>query len=237
MTATHKTTIIFTLTVILLSGFLSCGPSNFQSPRYIAVSASATVKVKPDMVIFKLHISTIHKELPKSKEMYNHLSRKLIALASQFKIAENDIRTDFIQISKEYENNNKSKKITFKGFRIRKKFTIILRDFSKYEPFYSQLIESDVTSHCEVTFTSSNYVKLLKESQRAALKSARKKAKYMARSLKQSIGDPILIEENPDISGNITPGLNELTVKNAGKIFPKGMLKITTRVRVRFELD
>ncbi|MDH5680308.1 MAG: SIMPL domain-containing protein, partial [Spirochaetota bacterium] len=226
----RKNTIIWALTIILLLGFLSCGPSNPQSPRFIAVTASATVKVKPDEVVFKLAISTTDNDLSKSKDMNNLLSRKLIALCKEFKIAEKDIQSDSIQILRDFENNNKLKTKAFNGYQIRKKFKIVLRDFTKYESFYSKIIESDVTSDCKVIFTSSKYDKLLKETQRAALKKARKKAKYMAKSLKQSIGEAILIEENPDSHVQIGPGLRELNDEIESKTVLRGMLEVSTRV-------
>lgn len=128
-----------------------------QEPNTIDVSGKAEVFVAPDEVVFPLDVTNVDLDLQKAKEANDETVAQVLNLTKKYSVEPKDVKTDYISLDKKYEffrdKNNRvfdedgdeiSRK-KFKGYKISKTVIVTLRDISKFEAFFSEVLDAGIT--------------------------------------------------------------------------------------------
>lgn len=119
-----------------------------------------------------------------------------------------------------------------------------LRDLSKFEEFFSEVLNSGITEVESVKFETSNLREMKDKAREMAMKAAQEKATAMAGAIGQTIGKAISIlevqNENrgysmSNISANSTSAVGSFTQSVA--TFAPGSIKVEASVKVSFLLN
>lgn len=231
----------------------------------ITVTGTAEVYAVPDIVIFSLKATNLDKDLLTAKRQNDETVGKVLELTKKYSIMPQDVKTDFISVDKKYEyvrdKNNKlfdedgdevGRKV-FSGYQISKTIIIKLKDITKFEEFFSDVLRSGITEIKNVKFETSKLRELKDEARELAMKAAQEKATAMAGAIGQSIGKATSINEgnrnsnytisetridsniSREVIDSLPPGTSfgELL---SGEAFSPGAIKIETTVTVSFLL-
>lgn len=241
-----------TLSVIVLICAISSFAQTDKDRPVVAVSGQAEVMVVPDEVVFKLESENVDLDVNKAKEKTDEDVKKILAIAKSYKVAPQNIQTDYIRISDRYGEYIAGKPREFKGHAVTQVTTILLKDIVRFESLLSDLVKDGVSDVSGVNFRSSRMRTHMDQARALAMKAAREKAAALATEVGQKIGKAINItevgltvsaayeeEEERNPASNTTyssPEISRGVSDNQGIIAP-GMISIIARVKVTFELN
>jgi uncharacterized protein YggE len=212
-------------------------------PRLVTVAGEAEVNVSPDEVVFDLTVSTFNRELRVAKTQTDERLRNVIALAKRYGVADADTQTDYINLTPRYRGDNEAR--TLLGYSVRKDLVLTLRDVTRAEGLLSELLDSGVTRINTVSFRSSQMRKYRDQARDLAMRAAREKAAALAGAVGQKIGRAYSIEEEVPsrsyasqnvMSNNISTADSDGSSASEGTL-ALGLIKISARVTVKFELE
>jgi hypothetical protein len=159
----------------------------------ITVGADAEIKVTPDQVVITLVAESIDPVLTKAKAKNDALVKGFTAAAKDNGVKTGDIQTDYINIAPNYlEKDNKK---IFLGYTVRRRLVVTLKDISKFDNLYSDLVIAGATDIEEVEFQTTELRKYRDEARVAAVRAAAEKADLMATELGAKVGKPYEIRE------------------------------------------
>jgi uncharacterized protein YggE len=229
---------------VLLSAQPRALAEDKPEPRLVTVAGEAEVNVAPDEVVFDMTVSTFNKELRLAKAQTDERLKNLIALAKRHGVAEADTQTDYINLAPHYRGNNEAR--TLLGYSVRKDLVLTLRDVARAEGLLSELLDSaSVTRINSVSFRSSQMRKYRDQARDLAMRAAREKAAALAGAVGQKIGKAYSIEEEVPsrayasqnvMSNNISTVESDGSTASEGTL-ALGLIKISARVTVKFELE
>lgn len=200
--------------LLFLSAVSVAAQSAFDKP-FISVTGTFDIKVVPDEIVFSMTVNTRNKQLAAAKAENDSRVRKLINLATTYKITPENIQTDSIGISQSYlEPENKPR--IFQGYEVVKKVVMVLKDTSKAETLLTDIIESGITSLDDVDFRDSKFREHRIEARAGAMRAAQEKATMMAKEIGQSIGKAYSIFEGVP-SNDFTNGVGISANGNRGR--------------------
>jgi len=246
------------LPIFLISLCLCVTAQNTEKPNTIDVGGKAEVQVPPDEVVFSLDVTNVDMDQTKAKAANDRVVKKVLDIAKKYHVLPQDVKTDYISLEKKYEylreKDNKifdedgdeiGKKI-YKGYEISKTVIVKLKDISKFERFFSDVVNTGITEVNSVKFQTSEIIELKKKARELAMKAAFEKANAMAGAIGQKIGKAISIVE----SGNVNRGYtldgsssNSVSIGNFSgtqtesiATFAPGAIKVEASVKVSFLL-
>lgn len=244
------------LPLIILTMCLGVYSQDNSKPVTIDVSGTAEVEVAPDQVIYSLDVTNVDMDLQVAKRKNDEIVGKVLALTKRFSISPQDVKTDYISLEKKYEFIRDAKvkiydedgdeigKKIFKGYEISKTVIVKLRDLSKFEEFFSEILNSGITEVNSVKFETSNLREMKDKAREMAMKAAQEKAAAMAGAIGQTIGKAISVVEventnrgysMSNISANTTSAVGSFVQSVA--TFAPGSIKVEASVKVSFLLN
>lgn len=236
--------ILFAALALTLAASSRTFAEDKPEPRLVTVAGEAEVNVAPDEVVFDLTVQTFNRELKLAKAQTDERLKGLIALAKRYGIADVDTQTDYVKLDPRYRGDNDAR--TLLGYSVRKDLVFTLRDVTRAEGLLSELLDSGgVTRINRVSFRSSQLRKYRDEARDLAMKAAREKAAALAGAVGQRIGKAYSIEEEIPtrmyasqnvMSNNISTIESETSSTSEGTL-ALGLIKISARVTVKFELE
>lgn len=235
------------------------GSSQIQSARQdasdrpvIIVSGQAEVMVAPDEVVFRLKAENVNPDLNKAKAKTDEDVKKILSLARSYKIDLQNVQTDYIRVSEHYTQGTQNKPREFDGYAVTQTTTILLKDVSRFESLLSDVVKAGISDVSDVTFRASQMRKYMDQARALAMKAAREKAVALAGEIGQRIGKATNITEagitvssayqedsdhlRSNYSNSSSAEIGRNISDNEGTIAP-GMISITARVKVSFELN
>lgn len=227
------------LTLLVLAN--AAEAQEFQpKPPVIEVHGTATIKVVPDIMKWSLSIRVDSDDAVEAKKECDRSVMKILDLLKEKTIESKDIQTGGLKIIKNYDYyGNKNKK-----YNVSNDIWFTLNDISRYDEFTSALIVIDdlYINNINLDYTKSIETRIQARSD--ALLAAKMKAEEMAGVLAQSVGKPILIQEEPayfygnTMSNvmNYETGITGISSLGIGTTFSEGTINIEARVKVVFEL-
>ncbi len=229
--------------ILLAASAVNVFAEDKPEPRLVTVAGEAEVNVAPDEVVFDVTVSTFNRELRAAKSQTDERLKNLIALAKRYGVADSDVQTDYINLVPRYRGDNEAR--TLLGYSVRKDLVFTLRDVTRAEGLLSELLAGDVTRVNSVSFRSSQLRKYRDQARDMAMRAAREKAAALAGAVGQKIGRAYSIEEEVPTRSYASQNLTANTVSTVDSDGPSssegtlalGMIKISARVTVRFELD
>jgi hypothetical protein len=225
--------------ILLLFFKIAAAAQSTSNLPLITVSGEAAVKVTPDEVVFRLEVENVDKDLIAAKNLNDERVKGVLALARNYQIDQQDIRTDYISIQPKYDFEDDDKKRTFVGYEVSKTVVIVLKDFSRFDSLLSDVVKLGVTRVSDVSFRTSQIRKHKDQARALAIKAAREKALAMAQEIGQTIGKAYSIQEEGAVNNyfarNATTVISGSYSDSESSIAP-GQISVTARVVVSFEL-
>lgn len=205
-----------------------------NNPPSIDVSGDGVVRVVPDEVTIKVRVEHSANEVKGLKEKNDQVVREVLKFVKKEGIAEKDIRTEYMNLGKNYDYNTKKYSYT-----ANQSLSIRVQDLSKYESLMSGLLESGINRIDGISFSSSERQKLESEARKKAIQNAKIKAEEYASALGQKLGKAVYVGES---QSSIEPRMmmRSMAADYAEEMDPSmalGEMEIRARVSVKFLLE
>jgi uncharacterized protein YggE len=213
-----------------------------QGSRLITVTGEAEISVAPDEVVYDVSVQTLNRDLRQAKSQTDERLKKLMELTRKYKIAPQDVQTDYIKLEPRYRGGDETR--LFVGYSVRKDLVFKLRDVTQAESLLSEVLESGITKINSISFQTSRLRLYRDEARAQAIKAAREKALALTREIGQTIGKAYSIAEDvpqrgyaaQNYSANTSLSVDGDSADTQGTL-SLGQIKITARVTVQFELN
>ncbi|MDQ1522296.1 MAG: uncharacterized protein QOE47_220 [Pyrinomonadaceae bacterium] len=222
---------------------LLCHAQESREQSLITVTGEAEVRVVPDEVVFDVTVRTLNKDLKIAKAQTDERLKQLVELTRKYKVAPEDMQTDYIKLEPRYRGNNETR--TFLGYWVRKDFVFTLRDVTQAESLLSEVMTSGITSINSINFRTSQMRKYRDQARALAIRAAREKAVALTAEIGQRIGKAYSIEEDAatrspisqnNYMANITSTSGDDAAETEGTL-ALGQITVSARVTVRFILE
>lgn len=214
-----------------------------QTPPLITVTGEAEVRAVPDEVVFDVTVRSINRDLKLAKAQTDERLRTVIELARRYKVAPEDMQTDYVKLEPRYRGGNETR--TFLGYSVRKDLVFTLRDVTQAEGLLSEVMTSGITSINSINFRTSQLRKYRDQARSIAIRAAREKAVALTAEIGQKIGKAYSIEEEApsrspmsqnSFTANIGASSGEDAADTEGTL-ALGQITVNARVTVRFILE
>jgi uncharacterized protein YggE len=221
----------------------------------VIVSGQAEIMVAPDEVVFTLKAEHVNLDVNTAKAKTDEDVKKIFALARSYKIEPQNVQTDFVRINEHYTDYVQGKPREFKGYAVAQTTTILLKDISRFESLLGDVVKAGISNVSDVTFRASQMRNYMDQARAQAMRAAHEKAVALAGEIGQHIGKAYNItevgttvssayDEDSDRSASNTSNSSNYSTSeivrsvadNQNTIAP-GMISITVRVKVSFELN
>ncbi|WP_300440042.1 SIMPL domain-containing protein [Christiangramia sp.] len=202
----------------------------------VNVTGEGVVKVEPDEVLIKSRIEHEGSSAAEVKKQNDEVVNKIIKYLKSQNIDEKDIKTEYINLNKRYDYNDKSY-----TYVANQAISIKLQDLTDYEKIMKGLLENGLNRIDGIEFKSSEIEKYEKEARKLAVLDAQNTARELAEPLGQGIGKAVSISEMD--SNNFQPmyrmdAVVEMSsAKGSQQTIAPGELEIKIKVNVGFELQ
>ena len=160
---------------------------------------------------------------------------KVIKYLKSEGIAEKNINTNYMNLNKRYNYNDKTY-----TYVANQAISITLEDISKYESIMKGLLENGLNGINGIEFESSEIEKHKAEARRKAVLNAKEKAEALAKPLGQTVGKAYKISEGS--SNNYQPVYGAMRIKGSAdeasnqETMAPGEMEISIDVNVSFQL-
>lgn len=220
---------------ILLSGLSLKAQHNPVIPPTVLVTGEGIVKVVPDQVLINSRIEHEGSNAQEIKKQNDAVVDRVIKYLRAQGIPEKNIKTDYINLIKNYDYN--TKKYTYAA---NQSISIKLDDLKNYEKIMSGLLEQGLNRIDGIQFISSEIEKHTAEARRLAVLNARSKATEYVTPLDQSIGKAISISEVE--TNQFVPVYRQEMMKMSDasasqETIAPGEMEVKARVTIGFQLN
>lgn len=201
----------------------------------VDVSGEGIVHVVPDEVTINIRVENTGENTKTLKKQNDATISEVLKFLKQMNIADKDVRTEYMNLTKNYDYNSKTY-----TFAANQSLSIKLRDLSKYEQVVNGLLDTGINRIDGVDFSSSNRQALESQARKKAVANAQMKAKEYASALNQTIGKAISISEFRESSGP-QPMYKSMAMDSSGgsggQTIAPGEMEIRTTVNISFLLE
>ncbi len=222
------------LLIAIVTGF-GMQAQNTTNNYGIHVTGKGVVKVTPDKVTIKSQIEHEGQSATAVKSQNDEVVDKVIKYLKSGGIAEKNINTNYINLNKRYNYNDKTY-----TYVANQAISITLEDIRKYETIMKGLLENGLNGINGIEFESSNIEKHKAEARKKAVLNAKEKAEALAEPLGQTVGKAFMISEGS--GNNYQPVYRAMEMKassdqasNQETIAP-GEMEVSIEVSVAFQL-
>jgi uncharacterized protein YggE len=241
MKRTHRATAPLPLLLLVLLTAAPAAAQEKREPPHVTVTGEAEMNIAPDEVVFDVTLQAFHKELKLAKTQVDERLKGLIGLARKHGVAESDTQTDYVKVDPRFKSGNDTK--AFLGYWVRKDLVFTLRDVKRAEGLLSELLDFGVWRINSISFQTSQMRKYRDQARALAMKAAQEKAAALAGAVGQKIGKALTIEEDvpgragtPNFASNVVSVDRSDATESEGTL-ALGLIKISARVTVKFELE
>ncbi len=178
-----------TLLILVITTTTMLAQNTLPSPT-IDVTGEGFVRVVPDEVTINIRVENTGENTKLLKEQNDATINEVLKFLKKMDIADKDVRTEYMNLSKNYDYNSKTY-----TFAANQSLSVKLRDLKKYEPVMKGLLDTGINRIDGVSFSSSNKEVLESQARKKAVENAQMKAKEYASVLNQTVGKAISISE------------------------------------------
>lgn len=178
-----------TLLVLTIATTATMAQNPVPQPT-VSVTGEGIVRVVPDEATINIRVENTGENTTALKKQNDLTVQEVIKFLKSMDIAEKDIRTQYMNLSKNYDYNSKTY-----TFAANQSLSVKLRDLKKYEAVMDGLLDTGINRIDGINFSSSKREQLETEARKKAVEDAQKKAREYASVLNQSVGKAISISE------------------------------------------
>ncbi len=205
------------------------------NPNSINVTGEGVVTVVPDGAIVTVRVENQGSEALDVKNANDKAVSTVIKYCKDAGIKEKDVRTEYVNLNKNYNYNTKKYNYT-----ANQTMRIKIRKLGDYDKIMGGLLASGINRIDGVQFTSSKIESLEIEARKKAVANAKRKAEEYTSVLGQSIGKALQINEQNSVSRPM-PMRGKMMAMSAqaessGPTIAPGELTIRTEIHIIFEL-
>lgn len=211
-----------------------------QADRTITVSGSGTVTYIPDTALLSVGVKNVNPTLAASLAQTKETVQGLYAVCRQFKVADADVKTSYVNTDKEYNRDNQGQE-HFAGYSSSQNTQVTFRDLKEFEAFTAAVLALRVSSIDDIQFTHSKAGDYSSQADLLALDDAQRSAEKIAARMKVKLGKVRHIANVP----GMTPSLGMADF--GGRVFRKeinvgvsaapGILSVSNTVDVVYDID
>ncbi len=180
---------IKTFLILAIATTTMMAQNTVQTPT-VDVSGEGVVRVVPDEVTINIRVENTGENTKVLKEQNDATISEVLKFLKKMDIAEKDVRTEYMNLNKNYDYNSKTY-----TFAANQSLSVKLRDLKKYEAVMKGLIDTGINRIDGVNFSSSKVESLKSEARKKAVENAQMKAKEYASVLNQTVGKAVSISE------------------------------------------
>ncbi len=207
---------------------------NISTPT-VDVTGEGIVRVVPDEVTINIRVENSGENSKALKERNDATINEVLKYLKSMKIADKDVRTEYMNLTKNYDYSNKTY-----TFAANQSLSVKLRDMDRYEQLMKGLLDTGINRIDGIVFSSSDKDALESQARKRAIENAKKKAEEYAAALGQGIGKAVNISEYR-ISGEPRPmykvAMMDSSSAAGGQSIALGEMEIRTTVNVSFLLN
>ena len=208
---------------------------NTLPPPTIDVTGEGIVRVVPDEVTINIRVENTGENTKTLKEQNDATINEVLKFLKKMDIADKDVRTEYMNLSKNYDYNSKTY-----TFAANQSLSVKLHDLKKYEAVMKGLIDTGINRIDGINFSSSKEESLKSESRKKAVENAQMKAREYASVLNQSVGKAVSISEFNN-SGDPRPmyktAMMDSSAGGGEQTIALGEMEIKSTVNVSFLLN
>jgi uncharacterized protein len=208
---------------------------NTLPPPTIDVTGEGIVRVVPDEVTINIRVENTGENTKILKEQNDATISEVLKFLKKMDIADKDVRTEYINLNKNYDHNSKTY-----TFAANQSLSVKLRDLKKYEAVMKGLIDTGINRIDGVSFSSSKEASLKSEARKKAVENAKMKAQEYVSVLNQTVGKAVSISEFSN-SGGPQPmykmAMMDSSSGGGDQTIALGEMEIKTTVNVSFLLN
>ncbi|MGO3182919.1 MAG: SIMPL domain-containing protein [Aequorivita sp.] len=156
----------------------------------VDVTGEGIVRVVPDEVTINIRVENTGENTKTLKEQNDATINEVLKFLKKMKIEDKDVRTEYMNLSKNYDYNSKTY-----TFAANQALSVKLRDLKKYEQVMKGLIDTGINRIDGVDFSSSNKTAMESQARKKAIENAQMKAKEYADALNQTLGKAVSVSE------------------------------------------
>ncbi|MCF4102633.1 SIMPL domain-containing protein [Gillisia sp. M10.2A] len=204
-------------------------------PPTVNVTGEGIVKVAPDQVTIKSRIEHEGKDVQEVKRKNDNTVNSIIKYLKSQGIAEKNIQTDYLNLNKNYNYNDKTY-----SYVANQAISIKLEDLKNYEKIMSGLLEAGLNRIDGIQFKSSEMEKHKTEARRKAVLNAKRKALEYVNPLGQNIGKAVSISEIETSNYQPVYRMEMMKASDAGgsqETIAPGELEVSVKVNIGFLLE
>lgn len=207
-----------------------------EDQKYININGTSELIREADLIDFTIEIKTIDESVEASKNTNDKNLEELLTILKNFGINSEDVEVSPIKLGKNFEYNERQRQQIQKGFFVEVEVSFLLRDLNKYYELSNKLATSNEYAIIRSSYGISDYELQHKTAYVNALKAAKEKAEYMAKSLGLNLGEVLEIDENNlwESYPNLTNTVN-IESPQVGNI--SGKVTLRRSVRVKFAIN
>lgn len=208
-----------------------------ESPQRstVNVTGEGVVKVIPDEVIIKSRIEHEGDSATEVKKQNDKVVNNVIKYLQAQGIDDKNINTDYMNLNKRYDYNDKTY-----SYVANQAISIKLNDITKYEKIMKGLLENGLNRIDGIQFKSSEIGKFEADARRKAVLDAKTKATQLASPLGQQVGKAISISEIDynSVQPYYRMEAMEMSAAKGGdqQTIAPGEMEIKIKVNIGFEL-
>ena len=200
----------------------------------VVVTGEGIVKIVPDQVLIKSRIEHEGDNAQEVKRNNDVVVDRVIKYLKAQGVPEKNIKTDYINLNKNYNYNDKTY-----SYVANQSISIKLDDLKNYEKIMDGLLNSGLNRIDGIRFMSSQIEKHTTEARRLAVLDGQKKAREYAAPLNQSIGKAISINE---VETGSFPPIYRMEMKASSDMgeqetIAPGEMEVKARVNIGFQLN
>lgn len=219
---------------VSLCAFATQGQQLVPSPPTVHVSGEGIVKVVPDQVLIKSRIEHEGDDPQEVKKQNDAVVNQVIKYLKSEGIDEKNIKTDYLNLNKNYNYNDKTY-----SYVANQAISIKLESLKNYEKIMSGLLESGLNRIDGIQFMSSEKEAHTALARKKAVEHAKTKAEQYAGALGQKIGHAVKISELE--TENYPPVYRMEMMKSSAdssgqETMAPGEMEVSTKVTVSFLL-
>jgi uncharacterized protein YggE len=180
-------------------GILYARPATAQTSvgvpgmRQVTVVGHGEAKGTPDTASVQIGVETQAGTAKDALAQNNAQAQAIVQKLKDLGVAEKDIQTSNFNISPNYGSDGRQ----VEGYRVSNSVTVTIRNLGQAGALLDQVVQAGANSVYGINFSVENPETLLEQARKAAIENAKARASQLASSAGASVGEVLVINENP----------------------------------------